>query len=133
MKKLNSICLILLLCVFNNLVMHYYILLTSGLGGAEITFLTIVNNAFGVSIDVCLLFLVLYVISFFSIKVTLSISFWLSLCWTFSNIIYSRFFMHYISLSAIGQGGSLFDQLMLRILIDGIRWFDCIFIFTSVH
>ena len=131
LKKNNSIWLILLLCVFNLLVMHYYIFLTSGIG-RDVNILVFANNALGISIDVCFLFLVIYVISFFSIKLTLYLSYYLSLCWAFSNIMYSRFFQHYISLSAIGQGDSLFDQLMLTILIDGIRWFDCFFIISIV-
>ena len=132
MKKINSTWSILLLCVFNFIVMHYYILLTGGLGGGEVSFLTLANNVLGITIDVCILFLVTYVISFFSIKVTLYLSYYMSLCWAFANIMYSRFFQHYISLSAIGQGGALFDQLMLSILIDGIKWFDCFFIFSIV-
>ncbi len=132
MKKINSTWSILLLCVLNYLVMHYYILLTSGLGGGDVNILTLANNALGISIDVCFLFLVTYFISFFSIKITLFLSYYFSLCWAFGNIMYSRFFQHYISLSAIGQGGSLFDQLMLSIIIDGIRWFDCFFIISIV-
>lgn len=132
MKKNNTIWSILFLCFMNLLVMHYYILLTSGLGGGEVTILTLTNNALGVSIDVCFLFFVIYILTLFSIKVTLFLSYCLSLCWAFANILYSRFFLHYISLSAIGQGGSLFDQLMLRILIDGIRLFDCFFIISIV-
>ena len=112
--------------------MHYYIFFTSGLGSADVTILTFVNNALGITIDVSLVFLVTFFLSFFSVKLALSLSYCLSLCWAFANIMYSRFFLHYISLSAIGQGDSLFDQLMLRILIDGLRWFDCIFIISII-
>jgi hypothetical protein len=65
LKKNNSIWLILLLCVFNLLVMHYYILLTSGIG-RDVNILVFANNALGISIDVCFLFLVIYVISLVS-------------------------------------------------------------------
>lgn len=45
----------------------------------------------------------------------------------FSNLIYGRFFHHYLTLSAVGQGGTLFDKQILDSVIAGLRWNDLLF------
>lgn len=128
MKKI-FICL-LFGCV-NLLVMHYYIFFYSGIEWKP-NFLTFLNNILGVIIDVFLLFLLLCFVLQRRIKVALCITFFFTLFWSFANVLYSRFFFQYISLSAIGQSGSLIDLQMCRSVIDGFRLFDLYYVFASI-
>ena len=131
LKKVNPIWLILILCGLNSLVMHYYIFFTCGLGGWG-NFLTFANNFFSVIMDVCFILMVSYLLSAASLKISLYVTFYSTLLWSFANVLYSRFFQHYISFSAIGQGDSLFDWLMLRIIINGLSLFDCYYLIAII-
>ena len=125
--KAGSPWVILTLCVLNLLAMHYYILGTCTVEG-EYNFTTTVDNAVGVVADVVLLFLVFYYGSWKRLRAALSATFAVTWLWSFSNVMYSRFFHHYLSLSAVGQGGTLLDWQMLRCVIDGFSPFDIFFL-----
>lgn len=118
-KRVNPFGIIILACCVNLLVMHYYILQTCNID-AVIDITTYIDNILGVSFDVVVLLLVLVLVVRNHIKVSLCLLFFLTWGWSFSNIVYSRFFHHYLSFSAIGQGGSLFDGLVFRSVIEKI-------------
>ena len=120
---------ILILSAINLCMMHYYLFLSDCLE-AEDSFTLYVDNALGIIIDVSFLFVFSFLITFRRLKVALSITFFVTLLWSFSNVLYSRFFHHYISLSAIGQGGALFDWQMIRCVLEGFEWFDLFYVFS---
>lgn len=115
----------------NLLVMHYYIFFTASIDD-EPNFTRFVDNILGIVFDVTIVCLLSYLLSWKKPKIAYIATYFITLLWSFSNILYSRFFHHYISLSAIQQGGSLFDSFMLDILVDGIAWTDLYFILCPV-
>lgn len=120
---------VLLLCSINLWVMHCYFLFSDYLE-AENSFTIYVDNLLGIVMDVSFLFIVALLITKKRQKTALCITFFVTLFWSFSNVLYSRFFHHYISLSAIGQGGSLFDWQMIRCILEGFEWFDIYYILS---
>lgn len=120
---------ILLLCAINLGMMHYYLFLSDCLE-AEDSFTLYVDNVLGIIIDVSFLFAFCFLITFRRLKVALGITFFITLIWSLCNVMYSRFFHHYISLSAIGQGGSLFDWQMIRCVLEGFEWFDLFYVIS---
>lgn len=115
-------------CIFtlsamNLFFMHYYILCTASMDD-ETNFTRFTDNILGIIIDLSFIYFIAYYITKKSQKITVSILFIYTLLWSFSNVLYSKFFHHYISLSAIEQGGNLFNSFMLDCLISGLKWTD---------
>lgn len=125
--KLKPVWFIFLLCGLNLLVMHYYILCAGNIEN-EINSTTIIDNLLGIVIDVSVIFLLSYFVALMRQKVALIITFTITTVWAFSNILYSRFFHHYITFSAAGQGGTLFNWEMIGCIVDGFRWTDLYFV-----
>lgn len=113
--------------VINLLIMHYYILLSCRVEEATDAALWI-DNLFGIVFDVTILSAVIMLFTWGHIRQSLFLAAIITLLWCFSNILYSRFFHHYISLSAIGQAGTLADSFMLRNVVEGIGWSDILFV-----
>ncbi len=118
-----------ILCIMNLLFMHY-VIITTCQTEFELDITSYIDNFCSTVIDVCILFIILYLVTWKRWKAAWTITFIISILWSFSNVIYSRFFMHYISLSAINQGGALFDWLIIRCIIDKLQWIDLYFIFS---
>ena len=127
----NTVWFVLLLCGLNLFIMHYSFLCADYIEN-EVNITTIVDNFLGIIIDVTVLFLISYLLTWRHMKAGLTITFFITLLWSFSNILYSRFFHHYLSISAIGQGGSLFNSEMIRCMLDGLRWTDLYFVLCVV-
>ena len=121
----------LFLSGLNLLFMHYYILLTSHIE-TELDLTMFADNLLGVSFDVCIIFFVFYYLSWRRWKTALLLCFAVTWLWSFSNVMYSRFFFHYLTMSAIGQGGVLTDSLIIRCLLDNISWTDSYYLFSSI-
>ncbi len=120
-----------MISVVNLLLMHYYILLTCRVEEA-IDALFWLDNFLGVIFDITILLSLALFITWGRLKMSLFLTNIITLLWSFSNILYSRFFHHYISLSAIGQFRNLTDSFMLRNIMEGLQWMDCYFIVTLV-
>ena len=103
--------------------MHYYIMLTGSVDD-EANFTKYIDNILGITIDIFTLFILFYYCCLKRLKPTLIATFSTTLLWSFCNVLYSRFFHHYISLSAISQSHSLFDDLIIQCCISEIRWTD---------
>ena len=127
--RFNSIWTLLFLCGLNLLVMHYYIHITCQDGTIDIT--CYADNVVGVYFDVCLLFLLFWFSFLKKAKIALFFCFVITFLWSFSNIMYSRFFFNYITLSAIGQGESLTDDLILRCIAANFRLIDLYYPLTA--
>ncbi len=125
----NPTWIVFLWCILNLLFMHYYFIMTGCLE-VDAGFTIYVDNILGVYLDIAVLFWIAYIVLMKSPRFTLIIIFMITLCWSFSNVLYSRFFHHYISLSAIAQSDALFDGQIVRCLIDGLRWIDLYYLFS---
>lgn len=118
---------IFILSAMNLFIMHYYILCTASMDD-ETNFTRFIDNILGIAIDLSFVFSLAYFITQKKQKATVIIQFTCTLLWSFSNILYSRFFHHYISFSAIEQGDNLFNSFMLDCIINGLRWTDFVFL-----
>lgn len=114
---------ILAICGLNLLVMHYFIYFNSHLE-AETDYTTFVDNFCGVSFDLIILFLLSYVITRRNIKVACYFCFFTTWLWSLSNVIYSRFFYHYLTISAIGQSDALGNSIIIKSIINSTQWTD---------
>lgn len=126
----NSIWFLLFLCGLNLLVMHYYIL-----NSCQDTILDATcyaDNVVGVYFDVCAIYILVWLLILRKTKISLSLLFLITWLWSFSNIMYSRFFFNYLTLSAIGQGESLIDDLILRCIFANFRWIDLYYPLVAV-
>lgn len=123
MTRLNRSWLPFLFCVVNLLFMHYVFYLTDQLE-VEQDATAFVDNLCGVGLDVSVFFLLFYLFSGRRWRMTWMGCVIATSFWSFSNVVYSRFFYHYLSLSSIGQGGALFDSLIIRCVIDKLEWLD---------
>jgi len=122
-------CVILLLSGMNLFVMHYNILLSEHFLWKN-TVNLFVENVFAVIFDVCILFLLFYIITIKRQRVSLAFCFFITLLWSLSNVIYSRFFHQYISISAASQAGTLLDEQMIRYTLTGLRIYDIYYLFS---
>lgn len=129
-KKAGSPWMLLALCGVNLLIMHYGFVSAGDLED-ELEFTAYFDNLVGIAIDVTVVFLLSYLLCWKRMKWALSITFFVTFFWAFSNIIYARFFHHYLTLSAMGQGGTLLDEQIFDSVTAGLRWSDLLY-FLSI-
>lgn len=103
--------------------MHYQILLTCGL---EIGFFktSFFDNLLFSTIDVIVLFVITLLLSFFRIRISFIITFLITLVFSFCNVLYSRFFGQYISISSFGQIENLYDNTVIQSMLSGFEYYD---------
>jgi len=129
--KINSFWFILGLCGFNLLFMHIYILHICHFE-AETNFSTWADNLLSISFDVFIVYVICYLLSWRNIKIAAWLCFIVTWLWSFSNIVYSRFFYHYLSASAIEQGGVLTENLIIKCIIDSLQISDLYYPLVAV-
>jgi len=103
--------------------MHYYIFQTCHLD-AELDLAYYVDNIVGVCTDLFAIFIISYWASCKNMKFTLTFCFVITWLWSFSNVMYSRFFFSYLTLSAVGQGDALADDLIIQCILDNFHLID---------
>ena len=113
--------------IVNLLIMHYYILFACRVEEATDAVFW-VDNLLGIVFDVTILSAIALLFTWGRLRLSLFITAIISLFWSFANVLYSRFFHHYISMSAISQTGTLADEFMLQNVIEGIKAGDIIFL-----
>ena len=127
----NPFWIILLMCGLNLWLMHYSIMINCQMD-AIIDWTAFLDNFVGVSFDVIILFF-FQVIFKGNNNYSLGACFFITWIWSFTNIIYSRFFYHYLSFSAVSQSSSLFDGIVIKCIVNSFRFEDflyiCIFVF----
>lgn len=116
-----------LLSVINMIVMHYSIYKYAEV---PFDFTSYVDNITGVIFDLLVIIVCFLIIFKGKINKCLISCYFTSLLWAFSNILYSRFFFQYISSSAIGQTGNLFNSFMLKCIIEGLQSTDLLFLIS---
>ena len=118
---------VLLLSIVNLLYMHYYILFSYSME-FEIIAIDVIDNLIGVLFDVILLYAFSYIVTKGNIKLALSILFIITLIWSFSNVMYSRFFQHYLTFSSIVQVDSLQNAWMIKCVFDQFKYLDLFYL-----
>ena len=132
-------CWILLLYIFsvvNLLFMHYYILVSQNVnpqttdGGFES--ISYFFNFCSSLLETSLVIFLFVIFTFGKVKRSLLLTFVVTLIWAFSNVLYSRFFQQYITLTAMTQVTSLTNSFMLECIKSGLRWFDLVFVIWGI-
>ena len=129
----NKKCKMLLIALscLNLLYMHYYIFFTCNIED-EYDAISFIDNFCACVIDISITFAFFYTITKKNFRISLLLCYSTTLIWSFCNILYSRFFFRYISLSAIGQSSNLFEWFMVECMADEIQIEDAIFIVSSI-
>lgn len=89
-----------------------------------------VTNFCTVIIDVSIVLFVFLCLSQRRLRISLYLTFFLTLIWSFCNVFYGRFFYHYLTLSAIGQSGGLTDAVVIKSMMTGFQWSDLYYLFS---
>ena len=128
--KLKLIAL-LCLCILNLLYMHNYIILTCQVEDV-VEWTSWIDNLCRVCFDVWIILSLFLLFTRGRTNLSIIITFYITLIWAFVNILYSRFFYHYVSLSSIGETGAIIDPLVYKSVIAGINWADLYFPFIII-
>ena len=118
--------------IINLLYMHYTIIISQNINNytshQNLEFISYFFNFSSVLLDTCCLIVFFGGLTVGRIKISLIITFIVTLIWSFANIQYSRFFHQYISFSAILQLGSLANSLLLNCIKESLKWTDSLFL-----
>ena len=115
-----------LLTVLNLLVMHYTIISTCEVDN-DMEPMVYIDNFTIVLIESAVLTMLLSLCSWRQVRIGFLTAFFITWAWAFSNIFYSRFFFQYIPFSAFSESGSLFDPLVMKSMLNGVKWADLYF------
>lgn len=122
---------LIVMSILNLVYMHYGIITTN-----ETEFpldsASFIDNLTGIIFDTIIIYLIACLLTIGKFKPAAAVTFILTSIWSFCNIFYSRFFNSYLTVSAIGQGTSIFDPLVFNAAVMGFEWQDIIFILLSV-
>lgn len=118
---------IVILCTLNLAYMHYAIFLTDKME-FELDPHSFFDNFWGVLFDIFVLISFFYILTIGKIWRSLILTFFVTLIWSFCNLLYFRFFFHYISLDAIGQAGAMREGFMIKAAIQKLSWSDLFYI-----
>lgn len=119
------------LSVLNLLFMHYSIVIGCGTED-PLSYIEYIENIGGIAIDVLIVFFVFFLLTKFHLKRSLLLSYIVTLCWSFSNVLYSRYFHQYLSYSVIGEAGNLTNAFMWKCVVGGLRMVDLFYIFSLI-
>ncbi len=119
------------LCAGHLFLMHYTLINTTDTE-APMRHYEYWDNAASVILDVSSLLVLFLLVTGRRIRPSMVLLFMVTLLWSLSNIIYSRFFGVYISVSAIAQISNMTNSFMLECLLDGLSFSDGIFFVTTV-
>lgn len=92
----------------------------------------ILSNFFSCLIDTTFFFLLGLLLTRGKVKGSLLITFVLTALLSFCNVLYSRFFGHYLPNLAILQVGNMNDSDVMGSALTGFRWLDWYYILTAL-
>lgn len=125
-------CLILyFLCLANLLFMHYTVISTCTVEW-PLFFISFIDNIASITLEIAIISLILFFLTKRRIKRSATICFVVTLVWSFSNIMYSRFFHQYLSFSAFEQADALMDGLIINCIINEVKWIDLYFLLIPI-
>lgn len=124
---------VLLLCIFNLLFMHYYFK-ASYRDGSEYLIYTYhwVTNFMMTIFDVTLLSCIFLILSGNRLRLSISLIFFVTWLWSLANVVYGRFFHQYIPLSAISEVFSITDGMVFNSTLSGFRITDLYYVLSLV-
>lgn len=124
----TSILLLSLPPIANLLFMHYYFYFGSLL---ELTFMySSLANFMSVVFDVYMLAFIISLLCRGKLKCAFAITQGVTLVWAFVNVFYSRFFDHYLPLTAVASAGGLGDKTTIAAMTDGFSLCDLFFVIS---
>ena len=123
--------LLFLLSVANLLLMHWQLALTIEF---EYPFRpdAVWSNVFACLIDTTVFFLVGLLLTWGRVKPALLITFVGTWLLALFNLVYARFFDHYIPTMAVTQIGNLMDGQVAKCILEGFRWTDLGYVVLAV-
>ena len=92
----------------------------------------IFSNVFSCLIDATFFFLLSMLLTWGRVKGALLLTFVLTALFSFCNVLYSRFFGHYLPNLAFLQVGNLYDNDVMGSALTGFRWQDLFYILWAV-
>ena len=90
------------------------------------------SNVFSCLIDATFFFLLSMLLTWGRVKGALLLTFVLTALFSFCNVLYSRFFGHYLPNLAFLQVGNLYDNDVMGSALTGFRWQDLFYILWAV-
>lgn len=112
-----------MLSVINILFVHHFFLQTIGLEVGCFKS-SLVDNLIACLIDVSVILLFSWLITIRRLKLSLAITFTITLIWSFCNVFYARFFHQYLNWSSIGQIGNLSDTSVINSMLAEFHAID---------
>lgn len=129
-KLLNIRIMLIAISICNLLFMHYFFYFR---GFLEWTWMySEIINLCGVLFDVSFLIILFLILSRGRLKFALAMTQFITLFWSFVNVMYGKFFFQYISLSAIEEVHGLGDNLVINSMLSAFCWYDFYYIFSFV-
>lgn len=109
--------------VVNLLFMHHQFLRTIALE-VDCFKTSYCDNFVACLLDTTVIFVIAWLITLKRTRISLIITFVITLIWSFCNTFYARFFHQYLSWSSIGQAGNLTDSIVIDSMMAGFKWID---------
>ena len=123
-KYINTDFLLLfMISVVNLLFVHHYFLQTIDLEVGCFKS-SMVDNLIACLLDVTVIFFVIWLITLRRVRVSLAITFIITLIWSFVNAFYARFFHQYLNWSSMGQAANLSDTSVINSMLAEFHAID---------
>lgn len=123
-KHINLVFLVMfMMSVVNLLFVHHYFLQTIDLEVGCFKS-SMVDNLIACLLDVTVIFFVIWLITLRRVRVSLAITFIITLIWSFVNAFYARFFHQYLNWSSMGQAGNLSDTSVMNSMLAEFHTID---------
>ena len=119
------------LSVLNLLFAHHYFLQTIGLEVGCFKS-SLIDNLIACLLDASVLLFIVWLLTLKRLKLSLAITFGITLIWSFCNVFYARFFHQYLNWSSIGQAGNLTDTSVVNSMLAELAPIDLFFPLMSI-
>ena len=117
--------------VLNLLFAHHYFLQTIGLEVGAFKS-SLIDNLIACLLDASVLLFIVWLLTLKRLKLSLAITFGITLIWSFCNVFYARFFHQYLNWSSIGQAGNLTDTSVVNSMLAELAPIDLFFPLMSI-
>jgi len=117
--------------VLNLLFAHHYFLQTIGLEVGCFKS-SLIDNLIACLLDASVLLFIVWILTLKRLKLSLAITFGITLIWSFCNVFYARFFHQYLNWSSIGQAGNLTDTSVVNSMLAELAPIDLFFPLMSI-
>lgn len=112
-----------MMSIVNLLFVHYYFLQTIALEMDSFK-TSYLDNLLACLLDVTFILAIVWIFTLRRLRISLGITFFITLIWSFCNAFYARFFHQYLSWSSIGQAGNLTDPIVVDSMMVGFQFID---------